>query len=303
MKHDPGRKITAEEEENDQRILFTEIFGICLWGNAYDLSFFTCLVYKDIQKLQGAEARKSTEASILANDLPAVFENLWQAQKQHKGERRIDVILDKAGFELFADLVLAGYLLESGLATQVVLHPKNIPWFVSDAIPTDFSRLLSILARPQEFFQSNTAEGETQWPFTKAELDQLSLLFEQWSMLHSNGQLIVRPNAFWTTSYSYWDLPVQAPTLFEDLKGSELVIFKGDLHYRKLTADVRFPAVQSNLPLANSTVGKMAHHDSFFCCDWSFRKWIRYTDFSASNVQVRHSSGSSGRGGRAITTQ
>jgi hypothetical protein len=38
---------------------------------------------------------------------------------------------------------------------------------------------------------------------------------------------------FWTTQYSYRDLPGRDPRLLDELKKSELVIFKGDLNYRK----------------------------------------------------------------------
>lgn len=36
---------------------------------------------------------------------------------------------------------------------------------------------------------------------------------------------------FWTTQYSFQDLPTVDPTLLEELQKSDLVIFKGDLKY------------------------------------------------------------------------
>ncbi|KFY16990.1 hypothetical protein V491_05149, partial [Pseudogymnoascus sp. VKM F-3775] len=40
-----------------------------------------------------------------------------------------------------------------------------------------------------------------------------------------------------TAGGSFWRLPTSAPRLYEDLKESTLVVFKGDLNYRKLVAD------------------------------------------------------------------
>jgi hypothetical protein len=39
--------------------------------------------------------------------------------------------------------------------------------------------------------------------------------------------------SFWTTQYSYQDMPALAPHLVEELAKSGLVVFKGDLNYRK----------------------------------------------------------------------
>jgi uncharacterized protein with ATP-grasp and redox domains len=240
-----GKKETKTQEEADEaeKLLFMEMCEICLWGNATDLSLLTSLTYEDIQKLQGSEARKASEKNILVNDLGDAYEVLKKAKKDGK-ERRVDIVLDNAGFELYVDLILAGFLLSAGLATNIILHPKSIPWFVSDVVPSDFAALLNALANPQSFYSTPSDEeknaGKTPQPLTQKEVDELSFLFSQWSMFHAEGQLILRTNRFWTEGGSYWRLPATAPQLYEDLKQSELVIFKGDLNYRKLTADVSY---------------------------------------------------------------
>lgn len=231
-----------EELDAAERILFLEMCEICLWGNATDLSLLTSLTYEDIQKLQGADARKEAEKNILVNDLPAAYKVLKAAQNAGKKDRPVDIILDNAGFELFVDLILAGYLLAAGLATRITLHPKTIPWFVSDVIPDDFAALLGALANPQGFY-STPDEHSDQVPeaLSRKEASDLSFLFQHWAGFHAEGQLLLRPNLFWTSAHSYWQLPQAEPRLYEDLKASELVIFKGDLNYRKLTADVCVP--------------------------------------------------------------
>lgn len=237
-----GSKSSAELEEAE-KILFTEMLEICLWGNATDLSLLTSLTYEDIQKLQGSKARKEAEKNILVNDLPATYQVLKQAQKTRGNEaRQVDIVLDNAGFELFVDLILAGYLLSAGLATCIVLHPKSIPWFVSDVTPRDFGALLNALADPQSFYSTPSDEdsqaGTKPEPLSEMEVSDLQFLFQSWSGFHQEGQLSLRPNRFWTHAGSYWRLPHTEPTLHQDLKESELVVFKGDLNYRKLTGDV-----------------------------------------------------------------
>ncbi|KAL8771455.1 MAG: hypothetical protein Q9209_003124 [Squamulea sp. 1 TL-2023] len=233
---------TLEETEDAERLLFVEMCEICLWGNATDLSLLTALTYDDIQKLQGADARRTQEKNILVNDLPAAYKLLKAVQKANpKGQRRVDIVLDNAGFELFVDLILAGYLLAAGLATQVVLHPKSIPWFVSDVLPADFASLLNALADPQALYvtpsETNSNNPGATTTLSDQEASESSFLFEHWSHLHQEGRLTIRPNLFWTGPGSYWRLPASAPDLYKDLKESELVIFKGDLNYRKLTGD------------------------------------------------------------------
>jgi len=158
----------------------------------------------------------------------------------------VDIVLDNAGFELFVDLILAGYLLFSNLVTHIVLHPKSIPWFVSDVLPVDFAALLSALADPQTFYTTPSDDekhsGRMPQPLSDKEVDEASFLFQQWSGFHQDGQLVIRPNRFWTEGGGFWRLPKGEPRLYEDLRESELVIFKGDLNYRKLTSDAMWDA-------------------------------------------------------------
>lgn len=243
LQSDKSAMASASEEEREaaEKVLFIEMCEICLWGNATDLSLLTNLSYEDIQKLQGSNARKANEKNILVNDFAAAFSCLKKAQNSGSKERRIDIVLDNAGFELFVDLVLAGYLLQSGLAIHIVLHPKNIPWFVSDVVPKDFSDLLTVLVNAKSFYETPSEDDESRGvkpqPLSTKEAADLQALFENWSTLYAEGSIVLRPNGFWTEGGSYWRLPMTASSLYEDLKESELVIFKGDLNYRKLTGD------------------------------------------------------------------
>ncbi|CAH0047092.1 unnamed protein product [Clonostachys solani] len=236
-------------DEEAEKILFAEMFDICLWGNATDLSLLTTLTHDDIQRLQGAKARKAAEENILANDVPAAYELLKKARDAGEKERQVDFVLDNAGFELYADLILAGYLLASGLATRVVLHPKSIPWFVSDVMPADFAALLNAISNPRGFFETQSEEesfqDKTPAPLADKEVQDLLFLFQDWATHHAEGELLIRPNRYWTAAGSFWRLPHEEKALYEDLKTSKLVIFKGDLNYRKLVADAMWDPTTS----------------------------------------------------------
>lgn len=279
-----AEKAPGKTPEAD-RLLFSEMCEICLWGNATDLSLLTSLTYEDIQTLQGSQARKASQKNIIVNELGHAFETLQSARVQKQdAERRVDIVLDNSGFELYVDLILAGYLLSSGLATTIVLHPKSIPWFVSDVIPQDFSDLLSALSDPQEFYTRRDETGKAYPNLSEKEVSDVKFLFDQWSQLYQDGKLIIRPNNFWTSPGSYWRIPGIAPDLYEDLKQSELVLFKGDLNYRKLVNDVRSPLFFSvvvfvhrfaNYPILPTYLGRMGSSNSLHNRYWSSGPEIR----------------------------
>ncbi len=135
--------------------------------------------------------------------------------------RRVDIVLDNCGLELFSDLCFADWLLCAGLADKVMLHFKQMPWFVSDAMVTDFNWMLSQLLSSQD--------------------KNLSALGERWTRRVKEGTFILTDHAFWTTPFEYAAMSGVANDLYTLLSESNLAIFKGDLNYRKLVADRNWP--------------------------------------------------------------
>ncbi|KAK9360645.1 hypothetical protein V1504DRAFT_454148 [Lipomyces starkeyi] len=206
-------------------LLFREFIDISLWGNATDLSLLTNLSLDQLQSLQGEKARKESEKNILVNDVDLA----WQAISSVDGGR-VDLILDNAGFEFYTDLIFALFLLDSGLADTIVLHPKAMPWFVSDVLPVDLPVLINALGSASVF---NMAREE------------IDFLREQLVKYNDDGKIIVRSFGFWTTSLAFWEIRENGlgggHEVWQDLKESKLAILKGDLNYRKLTYDAAWP--------------------------------------------------------------
>jgi hypothetical protein len=202
------------------QLLFQEMTQIALWGNATDLSLLTKLSLEDIQSLQGSEAITRNRRNIVADDT----EELWEYLTGHS-PGRVDLVLDNSGFEFFADLIYASYLLRRNLATTVRLHAKTFPWFVSDVTPRDVTATLDLLSSNQHF--PNRPGIDDLIDMVKDDL--------------SSGKLVVTSHPFWTTSLPFKALPESAPDLMRDLRDSSLAIFKGDLNYRKLVNDGLWP--------------------------------------------------------------
>lgn len=221
--------------EGALEILFKEFIDISLWGNATDLSLLAGNVsLEDIQSVQGAEVRKKNEQYIIVNDLPQVWEKIKSKNK------RIDIVLDNSGFELFADLAFSLFALDSGLAKEIHIHCKEIPWFVSDTMPKDFNNLLHQLI-DKDFYKTHD--------------ESLTYFHDKVEAYVKKGSIKVGSHPFWTLDCNYWQIP-KFTDLYENLSHSDLVIFKGDLNYRKLTGDLEWdpttPFVEAIQDLADS---------------------------------------------------
>ncbi|KAH7310841.1 hypothetical protein B0I35DRAFT_514823 [Stachybotrys elegans] len=212
----PAQPVKTLDDEL-ARLVFAEMTELALWGNATDLSLLTNLSLDEIQSLQGKAAIEKSQQNIVDNDMSEVWQYLRTTQSS-KPKRHIDIVLDNAGFELFADVLYAAYLIESGLGTSITLHAKCFPWFVSDVVPKDMDFLLEHL-RSIGFNSLAT---------------QIKIYFEL-------GLMRVEVDPFWTTAYSFHDIIRKAPELFQRLQDSHLTIWKGDLNYRKLTRDGLWP--------------------------------------------------------------
>ncbi|CAK5271789.1 unnamed protein product [Mycena citricolor] len=239
------------EEEKDRlqsdpsklAVLFKEMIQMCLWGNATDLSLLTHLSASDIEHLQsvGKDAQAARQEFILRDNQEAVWE---QVKSLHQA--RVDFVLDNAGFELFTDLVFADFLVTyTPYVSKVIFHPKLIPWFVSDVTPPDFSETITSLLDPGFLASIESSNPERvrnlvlRWQKYIAD-GTFSLSVPETTPL--GGGVSGDMAAFWTSPWPYWDMETRAPNLYAKLKDSGLVIFKGDLNYRKLTGDIKWPA-------------------------------------------------------------
>ncbi|KAK6464099.1 hypothetical protein DFJ63DRAFT_60465 [Scheffersomyces coipomensis] len=219
---------TKEIGSEEKFLLFKDFIDVSLWGNATDLSLLAGnITLEDIKSLQGDEIRKQNEKNILVNDISSAWEHL--KINKHK---RIDIVLDNSGFELYSDLILALFLLDFKIVSTIVLHCKTIPWFVSDTRVVDVHTIFSQL-KDESFFPQIHQEHP----------EQIKYLNQRLADVVKDGQLKFDDHEYWTLGDSYWDLssnPI-AKSLYEELlHNSSLIIFKGDLNYRKLTGDLQW---------------------------------------------------------------
>ncbi|MGF1936380.1 MAG: damage-control phosphatase ARMT1 family protein [Nostoc sp. ChiQUE02] len=190
-------------EESNQTALIALLY-FALWGNRVDLSLWSAFDSDrsrfDIQ---------TQLAHILVNDASQVTDLLNSSQN-----RRIDFVVDNAGFELVCDLCLVDFLLSSGLANQVYLHLKPHPTFVSDAMIKDIHYTTKFLA---------TSEHKQVISFAQRLQENIA-----------SGHLVLFEDYFWTSPLAFWEIP---NSLKNELANASLVIVKGDANYRRLLGD------------------------------------------------------------------
>jgi hypothetical protein len=173
-----------------------------LRGNRADLGFAAHAARFDL----------TSGTKLVVDDSAAVWATL------DGGVGPVHLVADNAGRELLADLLLVDELLESGRATEVVLHVKPTPYFVSDATPADVAAVLRRLA------------GAGSW--ARGASRRLQDGFR-------TGRIRLRADRFWVDPLEFDAMPAELRAEFVE---AGLTILKGDLNYRRLVGDRAWPA-------------------------------------------------------------
>ncbi|KAJ2461216.1 Hairy/enhancer-of-split with YRPW motif protein 2 [Coemansia sp. RSA 2424] len=232
------RDCQAEDHQTRMHYLaFVEVLHASLWGNQTDLSMFPDLL-KTEEALEEMQARiisagQTNSAKIVVDDTDRVWKEIVGPMRGG----RIDIVLDNAGFELLQDVLLAHWLVSLGYASKIVFHAKRIPWYVSDVTVEDFHWLVRVAQTPTLLLGATKGMAE-------ADEAALVTLGSQWAGFLANGTWELKDELFWTGPYGFRYLPSaeEGREVWNgELTRADLVIFKGDLNYRKLIYDLEWP--------------------------------------------------------------
>ncbi len=208
---------TLRDLPEDLRARFEALTYASLWGNRIDLS------YALSASIGRAERLEDERANLVVDDIERVWEFVQAPHVRHAPRPGVSlaIMTDNAGTELAMDLALVDFMLETGLAGQIVLHLKAQPFFVSDAMPRDVEAELDALGHGG-----------------KAAL----ALSERLRGHFAHGRLRLYTHWLYTTSLFYFQLP---DDLLKELATMDLVIVKGDANYRRLLGDAHWPPTTS----------------------------------------------------------
>lgn len=216
IEHFNSEKASKSEAEIGE--FFVKMLKLNLWGNRCDLSLTAGQDYQ--QDGNPLSLLESCNSYIVSDHSPAVWDHVRQLKASSPVV--IDIVNDNSGYELFTDLCLADFIIEHGLASRVNFNVKAIPWYISDVTPKDMQWTLSTLMAHEN-------------PLLSAFGHRLQSRFDA-GTLH-----LKEVNNFWTSPYEFHRMQDIEPTLYRELGQSDLLIFKGDLNYRKLLGDFNFP--------------------------------------------------------------
>lgn len=207
--HTLARTLVLGQNAGWQGDVFRRLLLAALWGTQVDLSLWGT----DAAEKPDHTDDKARLAHLLVDDRTAVTDHLYPLE-----QIRLDILVDNAGPELLADLMLADYLLSCGKAGQVHLHLKLYPTFVSDATPQDVAHTVENLCQ--------------------VALEPVRLWGERLLKAQADGRLQTHTPPFMISPHSLWQMPDE---FRRELAQAHLVISKGDANYRRALGDAHWP--------------------------------------------------------------
>lgn len=204
---------SEESSKND----FSKLLKLSLWSNRVDLSASAGSVQR--QTDNPLNMVDSLDENILINN----WELVWNIikKKTDKSVDNIHIVLDNAGYEFFTDLCLAAFLVTIAPEIKITFHVKLYPWYVSDTTIQDFHWTLNHL---------NSLDN---YP-------NLKLLGKMFEDILDHERWCVKEEPYWTGPYDFRQMKERNQKLYTQFSDAKLVIFKGDLNYRKLLSDINF---------------------------------------------------------------
>ncbi|KAK2589366.1 hypothetical protein KPH14_007908 [Odynerus spinipes] len=209
---DRAKLIEGAEKKQE----FFKLIKLNLWGNRCDLSL------KPISNNTAC----GNPLNYLENLNDYIIDDdtdfAWQLLNKQKpnDSNIIDIVLDNAGYEFFTDLCLAIFFINFGFAQKIRFYVKHYPWFVSDINTHDFHWTLQHM--------KTSADTKLQ-RIAKLSYDYLE-----------NNTWTIEEESYWTTFYDFAEMKEKDKALYAKLSDAKLVIFKGDLNYRKLLGDINW---------------------------------------------------------------
>ncbi|MER5920635.1 damage-control phosphatase ARMT1 family protein [Streptomyces mirabilis] len=128
------------------------------------------------------------------------------------------LVADNSGRELIPDLLLIDHLLRHRRVGRALLHVKPYPYYVSDATTADVVDALRHLTGAKG---AAAESGHRLWAAM------------------TDGRLTVRAHPFSCAPLPYADMP---DDLRREFAEADVTLMKGDLNYRRLVGDRRYPA-------------------------------------------------------------
>lgn len=208
-----------------------------------DLSLSSGIV--DSQEHNPLHFIESLDKEILVDNSKEIAKLLSQNVQCENNNSIIDIVLDNAGYELFTDLCLAAFLTEKKYINKIRFYVKRYPWFISDVTKNDFHWVIETMTKADneslksfgkfcdQCVKKGTWSIEVRYYFN-IKFIRIFSKYESCTQLYF---YVFQEESFWTEPFDFSEMNNVNPSLYNKLSEAILVIFKGDLNYRKLLGD------------------------------------------------------------------